>query len=188
MQTPKSLLSIDSALEFILSVAKLVSFFLWCFCYQKKTPPPNRDKLGQTSLLVTPYIKYNTGGEVLWWIFLNQHLFFVLLWLCLLTFVCFPHPQEPPYFTAEPQDVILAEVEKDVDILCQAMGESAKVFQPGLMACACPVLKTSSRTNHLCKLLMSRSLCVIADYCRSHTQGRGVAFPLGELGRFCNSV
>ncbi|KAI1233713.1 Protein sidekick-1, partial [Lamprotornis superbus] len=29
---------------------------------------------------------------------------------------------EPPYFTAEPQNVILAEVEKDVDILCQAMG------------------------------------------------------------------
>ncbi|KAM7038622.1 protein sidekick-1 [Acridotheres tristis] len=29
---------------------------------------------------------------------------------------------EPPYFTAEPQRVILAEVEKDVDILCQAMG------------------------------------------------------------------
>ncbi|NXW78848.1 SDK1 protein, partial [Hirundo rustica] len=28
---------------------------------------------------------------------------------------------EPPYFTAEPQNVILAEVEKDVDILCQAM-------------------------------------------------------------------
>ncbi|KAM3662197.1 protein sidekick-1 isoform 2-T2 [Ammospiza maritima maritima] len=29
---------------------------------------------------------------------------------------------EPPYFTAEPQNVILAEVETDVDILCQAMG------------------------------------------------------------------
>uniref|UniRef100_A0A8B9TCV8 Sidekick cell adhesion molecule 1 n=1 Tax=Anas platyrhynchos TaxID=8839 RepID=A0A8B9TCV8_ANAPL len=29
---------------------------------------------------------------------------------------------EPPYFTAEPESVILAEVEKDVDILCQAMG------------------------------------------------------------------
>ncbi|KAM4892049.1 protein sidekick-1 [Sylvia borin] len=29
---------------------------------------------------------------------------------------------EPPYFTAQPQNVILAEVEKDVDILCQAMG------------------------------------------------------------------
>ncbi|XP_032930055.1 protein sidekick-1 [Catharus ustulatus] len=29
---------------------------------------------------------------------------------------------EPPYFTAEPPSVILAEVEKDVDILCQAMG------------------------------------------------------------------
>ncbi|XP_062359287.1 protein sidekick-1 [Cinclus cinclus] len=29
---------------------------------------------------------------------------------------------EPPYFTAEPQNMILAEVEKDVDILCQAMG------------------------------------------------------------------
>ncbi|KAF4793639.1 hypothetical protein TURU_109254 [Turdus rufiventris] len=29
---------------------------------------------------------------------------------------------EPPYFTAEPPNVILAEVEKDVDILCQAMG------------------------------------------------------------------
>ncbi|PKK23317.1 sidekick cell adhesion molecule 1 [Columba livia] len=29
---------------------------------------------------------------------------------------------EPPYFTAEPERVILAEVEKDVDILCQAMG------------------------------------------------------------------
>ncbi|RMC17644.1 hypothetical protein DUI87_05308 [Hirundo rustica rustica] len=28
---------------------------------------------------------------------------------------------EPPYFTAEPQNVILAEAEKDVDILCQAM-------------------------------------------------------------------
>uniref|UniRef100_A0A8C6IZJ8 Uncharacterized protein n=1 Tax=Melopsittacus undulatus TaxID=13146 RepID=A0A8C6IZJ8_MELUD len=29
---------------------------------------------------------------------------------------------EPPYFTAEPESVILAEAEKDVDILCQAMG------------------------------------------------------------------
>ncbi|KAK4813575.1 hypothetical protein QYF61_011804 [Mycteria americana] len=29
---------------------------------------------------------------------------------------------EPPYFTAEPEGVILAEAEKDVDILCQAMG------------------------------------------------------------------
>ncbi|XP_069726618.1 protein sidekick-1 isoform X1 [Phaenicophaeus curvirostris] len=29
---------------------------------------------------------------------------------------------EPPYFTAEPESVILAEMEKDVDILCQAMG------------------------------------------------------------------
>lgn len=29
---------------------------------------------------------------------------------------------EPPYFTVEPEGVILAEVEKDVDILCQAMG------------------------------------------------------------------
>ncbi|XP_064009715.1 protein sidekick-1 isoform X2 [Pogoniulus pusillus] len=29
---------------------------------------------------------------------------------------------EPPYFTAEPDSMILAEVEKDVDILCQAMG------------------------------------------------------------------
>uniref|UniRef100_A0A8B9F135 Sidekick cell adhesion molecule 1 n=1 Tax=Amazona collaria TaxID=241587 RepID=A0A8B9F135_9PSIT len=29
---------------------------------------------------------------------------------------------EPPYFTAEPNSIILAEAEKDVDILCQAMG------------------------------------------------------------------
>uniref|UniRef100_A0A8B9SEL6 Sidekick cell adhesion molecule 1 n=1 Tax=Apteryx owenii TaxID=8824 RepID=A0A8B9SEL6_APTOW len=29
---------------------------------------------------------------------------------------------EPPYFTAEPESRILAEAEKDVDILCQAMG------------------------------------------------------------------
>lgn len=57
--------------------------------------------------------------------FFNEHLFLTLLWLCLLTFVCFP--QEPPYFTAEPPNVILAEVEKDVDILCQAMGECKTV-------------------------------------------------------------
>lgn len=83
--------------------------------------------------------------------FFNEHLVFALLGLCLLTFVCFP--QEPPYFTAEPQSVILAEVEKDVDILCQAMGECTKLFQPGLLACGCPVWKKSSYINlNLCKL------------------------------------
>lgn len=106
--------------------------------------------------------------------------------LCLLTFVSFP--QEPPYFTAEPQNVILAEVEKDVDILCQAMGECTKLFQPGLMACVCPLWKKSSYTNHLCESLMFRSLCVIADYRRSRIQGRELTFPFGELGISCNLV
>lgn len=56
-------------------------------------------------------------------------LFFTLLWVSLLTFVCFLCSEEPPYFTAEPEGVILAEVEKDVDILCQAMGECAQVLE-----------------------------------------------------------
>lgn len=44
----------------------------------------------------------------------------------LIYFISFPCSKEPPYFTAEPDSMILAEVEKDVDILCQAMGESPK--------------------------------------------------------------
>lgn len=51
--------------------------------------------------------------------------------VALFTFVCFPCSKEPPYFTAEPESVILAEVEKDVDILCQAMGECADLFKLG---------------------------------------------------------
>ena len=31
--------------------------------------------------------------------------------------------KEPPYFTAEPECRILAEVEENVDIVCEAMGE-----------------------------------------------------------------
>lgn len=60
---------------------------------------------------------------------INTYFSFCRGFLCLLLFVfCF---EEPPYFTAEPESVILAEVEKDVDILCQAMGECAEVLYLG---------------------------------------------------------
>lgn len=61
----------------------------------------------------------------------NQYLFFILLWVSLFTSLCFLCFEEPPYFTAEPESVILAEVEKDVDILCQAMGECTEVLYLG---------------------------------------------------------
>lgn len=104
----------------------------------------NRDKLRQASLFVIHRIKYNTCGKIIGWIPLNQHLFFHF---AVALFVSFPPSKEPPYFTAEPERVILAEVEKDVDILCQAMGECADVFNLGWEVCLYPALQKASQID-----------------------------------------
>lgn len=38
--------------------------------------------------------------------------------------------KEPPYFTVEPESRIFAEVEENVDIVCQAMGEYGGAPKP----------------------------------------------------------
>jgi len=60
----------------------------------------------------------------------NIYFLFCCGFVCLFFFLS-PPSKEPPYFTAEPESMILAEVEKDVDILCQAMGECADLFKLG---------------------------------------------------------
>lgn len=37
--------------------------------------------------------------------------------------------KEPPYFTAEPESRILAEVEETVDVVCRAMGECGEAAE-----------------------------------------------------------
>lgn len=43
--------------------------------------------------------------------------------------MCFCLFKEPPYFTAEPESRILAEVEETVDVVCRAMGECGEAAE-----------------------------------------------------------
>lgn len=145
-------------------------FFLLMLLRPKKTPPPHRDKLGQS--VCNPPVSNTPPVER----FSDECFLMSTCFSLCCGFACwllFAFPKNLRILRLSPRAWFWLRWRRTWTS-CARPWVSAK-HQPGLMEYVCPVSKKSSHINHLCKLLMLRSLCFIADYHRSHVQAR-VAF------------